>query len=364
MWLSLWYNNLEEKCRNDLLKPCHFAELHILRRECLYEDMLKIFSSEEAVTEYPFRVRFQGERGVDTGGLSREAFSTFWELAYNKHFDGSSSLVPVVSACLDSATLQVLGRILSFGYVACGFLPVRIAFPTLAAMLLHPLPDFPHDVLVEAFRDTLTPVDAATLKEALACREKDNFPPRLFNRLVNVFSSFECLEVPKPGNILKLCERSARYVCLTKPFAVLTEIGKGVPSQHHQFWKAKGVEGLKRLILALSVSPSKVLESIEEPLFVSPIEQRVFGYLTQYIGHMKVGEVQKFLRFCTGSSVCIVKRILITFNSSMGLSRCPIAHTCSCTLELPRTYSTFLEFSNEFNCVLQAEDSGWSIDAI
>ena len=314
--------------------------------------------------QYPFRVSFQGERGVDTGGLSREAFSTFLELAYQKDFDGSSSLTPVVSTCLDSATLQILGRILSFGYIACGFLPVRIAFPTLAAMLLHPLPDFPPDILVDTFRDLLTPVDAATIKEALACREQENFPQRLFNQLVNVFASFDCLEVPKPCNILKLCERSARYLCLTKPFAVVTEFGRGVPSEHREFWNAKGVSGLKRLLLALSVSPSKLLESIEEPLLVSPAERRVFGYLTQYIGHMKVDEVQKFLRFCTGSSVCIVKPISITFNSSMGLTRCPVAHTCSCTLEPSHMYSTYLEFANEFNCILQAEDNGWSIDAI
>ena len=63
----------------------------------------------------------------------------------------------------------MLGRILSFGYIACGFLPVRIAFPTLAAMLLHPLLDFLPDLLVEIFRDSLTPVDAATIKKALAC---------------------------------------------------------------------------------------------------------------------------------------------------------------------------------------------------
>ena len=200
---------IEEKCRNDVLKrQCHTGKLHVLRREYLYEDMLQLFSSEEAAMEYPFQVTFQGERGVDTGGLSREAFSTFGSL----HI-----------------------KIISMGVQACGFLPVRIAFPTMAAMLLHPLLDFPPDFLVEAFRDSLTPVDAVAIKEALACRERENFPQRLFNQLINVFASFECLEVPKPCNILKLCERSARYLCLTKPFAAVTEIGKGVPCQHHVY---------------------------------------------------------------------------------------------------------------------------------
>ena len=34
---------------------------------------------------------------MDTGGLSREALSTIWELAYQKQFDESSSHTPVVS---------------------------------------------------------------------------------------------------------------------------------------------------------------------------------------------------------------------------------------------------------------------------
>lgn len=59
---------------------------------------MELFSNPDVALEYPFIVRFQGECGIDTGGLSREAFSTFWELAYLKHFDGSCLLIPVMSA--------------------------------------------------------------------------------------------------------------------------------------------------------------------------------------------------------------------------------------------------------------------------
>ena len=47
------------------------------------------------------------------------------------------------------------------------WLSVRTVFPTLTAMLLHPF--FP-DFLVQAFKDSLTSVDATSIKEALACR--------------------------------------------------------------------------------------------------------------------------------------------------------------------------------------------------
>ncbi len=50
-----------------------------MRRQCLYDDTIctctmTLFSTEDVVMEDPFRVRFEGERGVDTGGLGREAF--------------------------------------------------------------------------------------------------------------------------------------------------------------------------------------------------------------------------------------------------------------------------------------------------
>lgn len=82
-------------------------------------------------------------------------------------------------------------------------------------------------------------------------------------------------------------------------------MGKGVPKAHYQFLDEKGVLGLYQVYLALTVTPEKVLECIEEALFLDVAEQRVFKYLRQYVSRMKVEEIQHFLWFCTGSSVCI-----------------------------------------------------------
>lgn len=79
---------------------------------------------------------------------------------------------------------------------------------------------------------------------------------------------------------------------------------------------------------------------------------------------MKVEEVQRFLWFCTGSSVCISTPMKVVFNGLSGLERRPIAHTCDCKLELPRTYSSFLDFATEFTAVLAHEDNGWKMDGI
>lgn len=120
---------------------------------------MQIFSSSDIVMEHPFRVHFEGEKGVDTRGLTREAFSTFWELIYEKHFHGSAVLTSLMSTTADISTLQILGRILSFGCITCDFLTVRIAFPTLASILLSPVPAIPPDMLVETLRVCLNPID-------------------------------------------------------------------------------------------------------------------------------------------------------------------------------------------------------------
>ena len=78
---------------------------------------------------------------------------------------------------------------------------------------------------------------------------------------------------------------------------------------------------------------------------------------------MRNAEVRNFLRFVTGSSALVVDEIKVTFNGLSGLCRRPIAHTCSCTLELPASYSTYLEFAQEFDAILTSELS-WIMDAL
>ena len=92
-------------------------------------------------------------------------------------------------------------------------------------------------------------------------------------------------------------------------------------------------------------------------------QERVFGFLLTYVGNMSMKTLRLFLRFVTGSSVRIGKRIKIEFNNLSGLARRPSAHTCDCILELPITYPTSVEFANEFDQVLSSEYA-WAMDVV
>ena len=118
------------------------------------------------------------------------------------------------------------------------------------------------------------------------------------------------------------------------------------------------------LYLALCATPAKVLALLEEPIETNLCQVRVMGYLQQFVGNMRNEEVRRFLRFTTGSSVIVVKRISIAFNNLSGLSRRPIAHTCGSALELPSTYVSYLDFEQEFNAILADNEYSWHMHAI
>ena len=73
---------------------------------------------------------------------------------------------------------------------------------------------------------------------------------------------------------------------------------------------------------------------------------------------MKINEVQRFLRFVTGSSVCLAERITVQFNGLSGLARRPIGHTCPDMLKISTNYDTYLDFTTEFNRVLNDDEYG------
>jgi hypothetical protein len=156
-----------------------------MNRSKVFNRMMELFGDPCSSDKFPFIVRFEGEMGVDTGGLAREAFSIFWEEACAKYFDGPCVVTPLIHAGQQSLPLEVLGRVLSYGYISSGFLPVKISFPTLAAILVSSFSEITAEMFLQSFKDYLTPVDLFTTKEAF-CRTE--YSRQLTTRLINIFS--------------------------------------------------------------------------------------------------------------------------------------------------------------------------------
>lgn len=222
------------------------------------------------------------------------------------------------------------------------------------------------DVLLDTFLDFISVAERNTFKQALAHSAQKTFPVSLQSELTSVLSSFGCRELPSPSTLGKLIEQVARYEFLTKPAASIALINSGVPSEHQPFWCSKTSRDLRAIYKHLTLSSTKVLSLLYFPLFISQAEARVGGYLRTLIGNMQSEDLQQFMRFVTGSSVCSSSEIKVDFNSLSGFARRPIAHTCSCNIELPSSYTNYDDFYQEFQSILSnaKDDFSWRMDAI
>ncbi len=165
LWLSVVAENEREKFAVDNFTLPEGTP-RCVSRSNLYDDVVKVFMDEHIIIEYPLRIKFEEERAMDCGGVSRDMLSGFWEEAYQKLFDGCQLMTPVIHPQVDMKVLPIIGRILSHGYIASGFLPVRIAFPTLACLLLGPTVSISDGILLDTFPDCLSAHEAKVIREA------------------------------------------------------------------------------------------------------------------------------------------------------------------------------------------------------
>ena len=222
--------------------------------------------------------------------------------------------------------------------------------------------NIPDDIILESFVDYLVQYEGQTLKRAFQAIRSNQFSPQLSNELLSLLSRHGCVEVPKPGNLKSLVTQVARHEFTVKVSGATHAIHSGLPQDHQSFWAKFSVTDLYSLYKSLA-TPGKVIGMILEPLNMNSAEQRVFNYFLQFIGSLSPDELRLLLRFMTGSSVVLADTIGVTFNATSGMSRFPIAHTCSPAIELPSTYSTYPDFDHDFRCILDSKYS-WLMDSI
>ena len=342
---------------------CLSSTFHTVKRCDVFNSVNELLSKRSVLLDFPLRIKFDGELGFDSGGVCRDMFSAYWEEAFKKFFEGSSVLTPAIHAGIDMLSLPRLGLVLSHGYIVSGFLPTRVVFPSLARMLLGSSTEVPEHILLEAFADGLSSYEHSTLKEALSVTG-GQFSQHLLSKLVYILSRYGCRVSPTPATLKSQLVTIANFEFGIKPLAAIHAISSGIPPEQKVFWNSLSVQQIYTIYVAISGTAEKVLEILEEPMFENDCEARVFNYLQQFIGDMKRDEIRRFLRFTTGSSVLLGSKISVCFNTESGLARRPTAHTCSCILDLPSTYLNYLDFEQEFKCILNDDEFSWEMHSI
>ena len=241
------------------------------------EDMLQMYKNDlpKILEEFPFRVEYVGEKAVVTGGVCRDAFSLFWEKAYLQHFDGERLLIPAVNPNTELSNLTLLGTVLSHGYMVCGYLPIRIAFPVIAAILLGPEAKINCTILLDSLIDYVSLYEASILWEAVS---KADFSASFQSKVLSILSRLGCMEIPKPSNIKELIMKIAKHLFLIKPLGNIFALRSGILTCYLPYFKKFSVGKLLQLYQALNATPHSVLAILDEPVGMNAAEDRVFNF--------------------------------------------------------------------------------------
>ena len=86
-------------------------------------------------------------------------------------------------------------------FLVSGYLPVRVAFPSLAAILVGPTTEIPDPILVKTFAESLCCYEAATIKEAL---QAENFSSDIHSKLIDILSRCGSRVCPSTGQQLRV----------------------------------------------------------------------------------------------------------------------------------------------------------------
>ena len=339
---------------------------HSIERRNVFSDVMDLYKAGEIVNECPIFIKFKGENAIDNGGVQRDMISSFWEVAYQRLFEGAALLTPMVHPQMDLSIFPIIGCILSHGYLTTGILPVRVALPTLICMLLGPAASVSKKLLLETLVDFISAEERKVIKQALAHTNSGAYPNDLQNDLEDILATYGVRVLPKPSTLPKIIEQVAYYQFINKPAAAIALINSGIPVIHRNFWMDKSPDYIAELHKHLTVTPAKMLQFLRLPDAHTPQQQQVCSYLRTMIGNLNKDKLRLLMRFITGSCVCTTNKIVVAFNGLQGFARRPLAYTCDCLLQLPTAYVNYDDFYSDFRSILQQthDEFSWRMDGL
>ncbi|OWF39690.1 uncharacterized protein LOC110464724 [Mizuhopecten yessoensis] len=330
-----------------------------LNRQSILANLLDLYNDETIVTKRLY-VRFVGEIGMDTGGLTKDAFSTFWDRAFREYFRGENSLVPYLGASKFAEAQRVypiLGRILSHSVALTGTFPVRLSRCMLYTMIHSAVVEDEESILKDVLL-FLTPNERMLTRKGLA--DFDNLTQGNVSSLLDMFTRYSLTGQPKKENfrqnILNLGKTQLCGTCMM----FTTWMKSGIPPSHLElFWNRLNIEELNRIYRVLEPTPQRVIDRIETDVeHLREEEDRVFYFLKDFISVLCPEDLSHFLVFLTGSDALPQDSpIKVLFSRVEGLAMHPVAHTCSNTLELPVGYTSSQELRRDFMTILNNPES-------
>ena len=341
---------------DDLLhKETDQVEIIVHRGSTAFFEVLSYFKdpniTSKIITVKRILPNGEAEVAEDSGGVIRDMISEFWTAFYDMCTIGKDAKVPALRHDLGNSEWQAVGRILLYGYqwISTGYWPVKLSKAFLMSIITSEAVD--GSLLIEDLWKFVAPSDGEVLKQAC-----EDFASVNEDDLMDSLDCLDCKTSPTAENIKSIILQIAHTVLIQKPTFVSNCF-------RDELMKAKMDKATLEEIYKKTIPTTrKVIALFQFPETMTASESDVAKYLKKYIKDIEIAKLEQFLRYCTGSDILTVEKILVEFTSLTGTERRPIAHTCGCVLQLPRSYESYMDFRYEFDSILS--HNIWIMDIV
>ncbi|CAH0563019.1 unnamed protein product [Brassicogethes aeneus] len=323
-----------------------------IRRDNVLEEVFKLYDENEGLVQRKIKLSFENESGLDYGGLTKKLFSEFWKACTRDYFRGENRTAPFLPLSKIRKGLDhkfcLIGRVLAHNLILTKTIPIKLC--KYVFLKLGSLDnDIPQSILLEDFFNFLTPSEACLLRKAkLAYQtltEKDK------ELLLDLFSTYGLLENPNASEIEDQIVTIAENVLCQESFPFIKKIKDGIPLFCEHFFSNLTESKINYLFKKQAATASKFFEiMITTPEELNNLQTRILYFFKTYIKNLTDEKLQRMLFFISGSTN-MPERVVVAFTAS-GY---PVAHTCSNTLELALSYSSYQEIKLHFDAILDNE---------
>ena len=325
------FGRLTPQLSGEEVKPV-VSEITVHRgRVC--HDLIDFFSKEEnqsnCLTTYEIKMLKEDgspEAAEDSGGVTRDALTEFWETFYLQYTEGNTYKVPVLRHDMTEVKWKAVATVIKIGFSQEGVYPIKMA-PSFMQQAIFGV--CIQKDLLDSFLKFLPVMDKHTIETAMKCFEsvdKDD--------LIDFMEQFEAKK--NSENAVSVFQEIAHKELVQKPMFVADCFYKVLNST------VLVQQDFAAMYSRLEPSPRKVLNSLQFPEQMTSDETLLSSYIKRLVREMDDPQyLELFLRFCTGSDTMTKSEIHVRFTSSEVASnvRCPTAHTCGCVLEIPKSYA-------------------------
>ena len=322
-------------------------QLFRFHRSNIVAEMIENFKRDIIYT--PIKVELVDEKGEDTVGVSREAYTLFWNNFKDK-CDGELYRVPAITPEYRSSEWVSIARIICKGFIDHKIFPLIFA-PAFMVSLIHDEDVLSSEDLLSSFKFYNNPLDREIINSVLrnGLRELSEDDKDCF---LDILGRCGSQENPESTDEKELLTNVAHKCIIQMPCYVINSKKEIV--QEHLMPLFPNKQSVLQVYEECKPTANKLCKLLKVSDDLDADESRSLNFLKQFIRGLNPENLSKVLVLMTASSMISVESVSVTFTKLRGVERRPIFHTCGPVLELPSTYSSYREFRQEWTPLIES----------